>query len=95
MTPQKSILKKTFIWIALIAICITVISPFALYFWAEFMNNNNCEEWYVRNETTQMCEEEVTDEGWDTEILDTQEKCEAQSWTWYEANNVCILPEAQ
>ena len=91
---KKSALKKVFIRIALIAICITVISPFALYFGAEIMNNNNCEEWYVWNETTQMCEEEVTDEE-DSWSLDTQEKCEAQSWTWFEANNVCILPDAK
>ena len=95
MTPQKSILKKTFIWIALIAICITVISPFALYFGAEFMNKNSCEEWYVRNETTQMCEEESTEEAVDEELINTQEWCESLSWTWYEANQVCILPDAQ
>ena len=91
---KKSVLKKIFIRIALISICITVLSPFALYFGSQFMNNNSCEEWYVRNETTQMCEEE-TDEEWDSESLDSQEECEAQSWTWYEANQVCILPDAQ
>lgn len=88
---KKNPVVKVFIRIALIAICVTVISPFVMYFGASSNNPTNCDEWYIRNEETQTCEENTT--GWDTETkIDTQESCEAQSWTWYEANQICILP---
>lgn len=90
MTKKKP-LVKVFIRIALVMICITVVSPFVMYFGVSSNNSTNCEEWYIRNEQTQMCEEVIDQTDWDIKI-DTQESCEAQSGTWYEANQVCILP---
>ena len=94
---KKSPLLKVFIWIALILICITALSTFIMYFWMS-ITDHKCDEWYARNETNQQCEE-ITVDTWDNEIIeteteiDTQESCEAQSGTWLEANQVCILPD--
>lgn len=90
---KKNPVVKVFIRIALIAICVTVVSPFVMYFWANSNLPTNCDEWYIRNDETQECEEDISGDTWDTETkIDTQESCEAQSWTWYEANQICILP---
>lgn len=89
MAKQRSKLAKIFIWIALVLICWTVISPFIMYFWAS-NNTVECEEWYARNENTQQCEEiEYTD--WE-ETAENKDSCEIKWGTWYEENNICILP---
>ena len=92
MAQKRSLLAKIFIRWALIAIWITVISPLVMYFVPHWTSNTDCTEWFIRDEATQECIEDTTIEDADEESLDTQEKCEAQSWTWFEANNVCILP---
>jgi hypothetical protein len=90
MAQKRSLLAKIFIWWALIAIWITVISPFAMYFGFNSNSTTDCADWMIRDEETQECVEEDVLDDWEGSI-DTQEWCEALSWTWYEANQVCIL----
>lgn len=89
MPKKKSRFVKVFIYLALAAICITVISPFVMYFGAEFLDSNNCEEWYVRDEESQECVEDTADSE-NNEDLNDEESCTAAWKTWYAENGVCI-----
>jgi hypothetical protein len=79
------------IYIALAAVVIGVIAPFIMYFWVEYFDWNKCDEGYVRNEETRECEEINTT----IENLDNEESCTKAWWTWYEENQICILPDAE
>ena len=94
MTKKRSRLSKALIIVALIAVLIGVIAPFIMYFWTEYWNWSKCMEWYVRNEETRECEEEITYTNKENINLDNEESCTEAGWTWYEENQICILPDA-
>ena len=98
MTQKRSKFAKVFIFLTLIFI---VFASFAVYIvmyaWFSNSNNNSCPEWYILNEETWECEDESIENGTEiTEIENDEEKnCTEQWWTWYEENQICILPDAE
>ena len=99
MAQKRSKLAKVFVYLALAAVLIGVIAPFITYFGVEYFNWNTCPEWYILNEETWECEEEIVDENADNNIdnteIDNEESCTQAEWTWYEENQICILPDAE
>lgn len=90
MAQKRSTLAKVFVYVALAAVLIGVIAPFITYFGVEYFDWNKCEEWYIRNEETQECEEEMTGDRIDITEYDNEESCTQAWWTRYEENNICI-----
>ena len=76
MAQKRSKLAKIFVYLALAAVCIGVIAPFITYFWVEYFDWNKCDEWYIRNEETQQCEEEIIEEVWENIEENTEENIE-------------------
>ena len=96
MAKKRSKFAKVMIYIALAAVVIGVIAPFIMYFGVEYFDWNKCDEWYVRNEETRECEEISNEETNNTvENFDNEESCAQAWWTWYEENQICILPDAE
>ena len=97
MVQKRSKMAKFFIY--LILVCM-IFASFAIYIvmyaWISNTLEEECPEWYVMNEKTWECEEVVDDvETSDDVEFNDNESCSQAWWTWYEANNLCILPDAQ
>ena len=98
MATKKSKLAKIFIFLTLIFI---VFASFAVYIvmyaWFNANKNNPCQEWFILNTETWECEEETTntDENINNTALENEESCTEAGWTWYEENQICILPDAE
>ena len=97
MVQKKSKVAKVFIRLTLIFI---VFASFAVYIvmyaWISNSNKNRCQEWYILNTETWECEEDTSiNENENNTILDDEESCTQAGWTWYEENQICILPDAQ
>ena len=90
MAQKRSTLAKVFVYIALAAVLIGVIAPFITYFWVEYFDWNRCDEWYIRNEETQECEEEILGDNTDFSAINDEETCKKAWWTWYAENWICI-----
>lgn len=90
MAQKRSKLAKIFVYLALAAVCIGVIAPFITYFGVEYFDWNKCDEWYIRNEETQECEEEIVENNTDFTKINNEETCIEVGWTWYEENWICI-----
>lgn len=90
MAQKRSKLAKIFIYLALAAVLIGVIAPFITYFWVEYFDWNKCDEWYIRNEETQECEEETSENNTDFTTINNEETCIKAWWTWYAENWICI-----
>ena len=91
MAQKRSKLAKIFVYLALAAVLIGVIAPFITYFGVEYFDWNKCNEWYIRNEETQECEEAYLEEdNIDFTTIDNEETCTEVGWTWYEENWICI-----
>ena len=98
MTQKKSKVAKIFIFLTLIFI---VFASFAVYIvmyaWFNANKNNPCQGWFVLNTETWECEEEtiIADEkNIENTDLDNEWSCTEAGWTWYEENQICILPGA-
>jgi hypothetical protein len=96
MTQKKSKAAKIFIFITLIFIIFASFAVYiVMYAWVVNTGNNPCEEWYVLNEETWECEEEITYTNEGNINLENEESCTEAGWTWYEENNICILWDTQ
>lgn len=98
MAQKKSKLAKFFIYLVLFFVLFSFWAIYiVMYAWINESNWDWCPEWYVLNEETWECEEEIVEleeENVENTVLDNEESCIEAGWAWYEENQICILPEA-
>lgn len=105
MTKKRSKLAKFFIYLTLIFIVFASFAAYiVMYAWINGSSKSKCQEWYIFDEERGQCIAQIMDIDNDknnNEInpsnseLNDEESCELAGWTWYQENNICILPDAQ
>lgn len=96
MAQKKSKVAKIFIRLTLIFIIFASFAVYiVMYAWFKWWNDSRCKDWYIRDEEIQDCVEEIIEENIQTTEINDEESCTQAEWTWYEENQICILPDAE